>query len=109
MARSIRVFYGKEHGLFGRVRLRFNWAIDPPITPLSVVHVSAAEATEFGAANVPGQSFDYRLGEADVWASNVSPSAGGVEFILHIAWPAPIDVVVTITVEDGAPQQFRVT
>lgn len=115
VARSIRVFYGKEHGLLGRVRLSFNWAISPPITPLSVVHISAAEATDFGSADVVGpggrhrQQFHYHLGAADVWVSNVSPRAGGVEFILHVASDSPIDVVVTITIEDAAPQQFRVT
>lgn len=115
MAKSIRIFYGKEHGLFGRVRLNFNWGIQPPITPLSIVQVTAAEAMDFDSANILGpggqgqQKFNYLLGDADVWVSNISPHAGGVEFILHIAWDKPINVVVTMTIEEGTPQQFRVT
>ncbi|WP_096333852.1 hypothetical protein [Nannocystis exedens] len=113
MAKSIRVFYGKEHGLLGRSRLDFKWGINPPISPLSIVHVSAAEATDYGSAYVIGphgqtqQDYIFSLGDADVWVSNVSPHSGGVAFILHVGAPAPVDVVVTITVEDGTPQQFR--
>lgn len=115
VAKSIRVFYGKEHGLIGRKRLDFKWGIYPPISPLSIVHVSAAEATEHGAGYVIGpngdalQEFIFSLGDADVWVSNVSPHSGGVAFILHVAAAGPVDVVVTITVEDGIPQQFRAT
>lgn len=113
VAKSIRVFYGKEHGLVGRSRLDFKWGIHPPITPLSIVHVSAAEATEYGTAYVigpngnPQQEFIFSLGDADVWVSNVSPHTGGVAFILHVNAPGPVAVVVTITVEEGAPAQFR--
>lgn len=113
VAKSIRVFYGKEHGLVGRSRLDFKWGINPPISPLSIVHVSAAEATDFGSAYVIGangqgqQDYIYSLGDADVWVSNVSPHLGGVAFILHVNAAGPVDVVVTITVEDGTPQQFR--
>ncbi len=59
----------------------------------------------------------YWLGDADVWVSNVSPhfndhfegEPGGVEFILHvnnIDNGAPIDVAVTITVEDNLPLEI---
>ena len=77
------------------------------------LHVSAAEATEYGTAYVigpngnPQQEFIFSLGDADVWVSNVSPHTGGVAFILHVNAPAPVAVVVTITVEEGAPAQFR--
>ncbi len=51
------------------------------------------------------------LGDADVWVSNVSPhfaqhfpgEEGGVEFILHVDWPDPLDVAYTISVEDLPP------
>ena len=115
MAKSIRIFYGKEHRLQGRVRLNFNWGIHPPITPLSVVQVTAAEAMDFNSATVLGpdgkgqQEFNYLLAETDVWVSNISPHAGGVEFILHVEADHPINVAVTMTVEDSTLQQFRVT
>jgi hypothetical protein len=49
------------------------------------------------------------LGDADVWVSNISPHQGGVEFILHVNWPQPLNIAVTITVEQEDPDQFRVT
>lgn len=114
MAKSIRVFYGKELGLRGRCRMNFNWE-GGEIGLTSVVHITAAEALAFGSASVfgthggPGQDFAYNLGDADVWVSNVSPHQGGVEFILHVDWPEPLNVAVTITVEQEDPEQFRVT
>jgi hypothetical protein len=101
MARSIRIFYGKELGLRGRCRMNFNW---PPITALSVVNISAGEATDWESAHlVGGQLFNYILGDANVWVSNISPHQGGVEFILNVDWPTPLNIAVTITVEDEAP------
>ena len=76
MSRSIRVFYGKEFGLLGRYRMNFNWP-SGGISETSVVHISAAEATDFGSASVfgghggPGQDFEYHLGDADTWVSNL--------------------------------------
>lgn len=113
MARSIRVFYDKELGLSGRCRMNFNWM--GVISETSVVHISAGEAMDFHSASVfgahggPGQEFGYVLGAADVWVTNVAPHQGGVEFILHVAWHTPLNIAVTITVEDHDPEQFRVT
>jgi hypothetical protein len=108
------VYYGKELGLKGRCRMNFNWA-DAEIGETSVVHITAGEALDIGSASVfganggPGQDFAYHLGDADVWVSNISPHRGGVEFILHVDWPDPLNVAVTITVDDRDPDQFRVT
>lgn len=100
MARSIRLFYGKEKGLHGRCRVNFNWT---PITAISVVTITAAEAHDWGSANLlGGQQFRYNLGDANVWVSNVSPHQGGVEFILNVDWPHPLNIAVTITVEDSS-------
>lgn len=100
MASSIRVFYGKEKGLRGRCRMNFNW---PPINALSVVNITAGEAHDFGSANLlGGQPFSYNLGDANVWVSNISPHQGGVEFILNVDWPDPLNIAVTITVEDSS-------
>jgi hypothetical protein len=100
MASSIRVFYGKEKGLRGRCRMNFNW---PPINALSVVSITAGEAHDFGSASLlGGQQFNYHLGDANVWVSNISPHQGGVEFILNVDWPNPLNIAVTITVEDSS-------
>ena len=113
MSRSIRVYYGKELGLKGRVRMNFNWG--GVISETSIVHMSAGEALNVGSASVfgnhggPGQDFAYHLGDADIWVTNISPHSGGVEFILHVNWPEPLNIAVTITVEDTDPEQFRVT
>jgi len=103
---SIRVYYGKEHGLRGRCRMNFNW---PPINRHSTVIITAGEATD-----VAPQAFDLKtafvflLGDADVYVTNVSPHDGGVEFILHVNWPNPLNVVVDITVLEPAQQVLRV-
>jgi hypothetical protein len=107
MAQSIRVFYGREIGLRGRCRMNFNW---PPINALSVVNITAGEANDFGSANLfGGQQFTYNLGDANVWVSNISPHQGGVEFILNVDWPHPLNIAVTLTVEDGALEFHRHT
>lgn len=105
MSQTIRVYYDKTHGLHGRSRMNFNW---PPITQKSVVLLSAAEATDmtpglFG----PELAWSFSLGAADVSISNISPHEGGVEFILHVDWNEPLNIVVDITVLDPYEQFFR--
>jgi hypothetical protein len=109
MSQTIRVYYGRERGLKGRCRVNFNW---PPIKATSVVHITATEAAEFGSSSILSdgglvQEYGYILGDANVWVSNISPHNGGVEFILHVDWQAPLNVAVTITVEDRGPNQFH--
>jgi len=107
MSQSIRVFYGTELNLHGRCRMNFNW---PPITAVSIVSITAFEAMEWGsAALIGGQSYIPNLGEANVWVSNVSPHQGGVEFILNVDWKDPLNVAVTISVDNDALDHFRVT
>ena len=107
MAQSLRLFYGRERGLHGRCRMNHNWS---PINALSIVNITAGEATDWGSATLlGGQNFTYNLGAANVWVSNVSPHQGGVEFILNVDWPDPLNIAVTITVEDGPLQFDRVT
>src|SRR5689334_9967336 len=96
MARSIRVIY---QGVHGRVRRNFNW---PPITGKSAVVITAAEWTPAGGlfgATVGRPN----LGEASVYVTNIGPhnpegGSGGVEFHLHVDWPTPLTVMVTISV-----------
>ena len=102
------------HGVNGRVRVNHNL---PGIvkSPQAVVHITAGEIAAGPPSQVLGgaaeQDFMYVLGDADVWVSNVSPhfaqhfpgEEGGVEFILHVDWPDPLDVAFTITVEDLPP------
>jgi hypothetical protein len=103
MSKSIRIYYGAEQGLKGRCRMNFNWP--GVITFASAVQITAAEATPFGSTHhlaAPGgaQDYDHWLGDANIWVSNIAPHNDGVEFILHVDWPDPLSVAVTITVHD---------
>ncbi len=51
--------------------------------------------------------FVYHLGDANVWVSNISPHAGGVEYILHVDWNEPLPVAVTITLESNPPVETQ--
>jgi hypothetical protein len=111
VAKSIRYL---RRGVSGRLKENFEWP--GIITDKSVVHVSAGEV-KYGATSGspgPGQNFFYILGDADVWVSNVSPhkndasgEPGGVSYILHVDWNGPLDIAVTITVEDEPPFQTQ--
>ena len=108
MAQSYRYI---RRGVHGRVGENFNWP--GVITARSVVHVTAGEV-KIGTTQLqqtpPVQDFFYHLGDASVWVSNISPhkneftsDPGGVEFFLHVDFDSPIDVGITITVEDDLP------
>jgi hypothetical protein len=113
MSKSIRWVV---RGVHGRVRANFNWP--GVITARSVVHVTAGQVG-VGTTQIrptpPFQDFFYHLGDADVWVSNISPhknefrsdDPGGVSFILHVDWGSPLDVAVTITVEDALPVEIQ--
>jgi hypothetical protein len=115
MSRSVRFIV---RGVHGRVRMNHNWnAIK---SHASVVQISAAEIKPatlqpLPAPGAPAQNFIYNLGDANVWVSNVSPHAGdhfvgepgGVEFILNVDFPSPLNVAVTITVEDSFPEAIE--
>lgn len=106
------------HGAQGRVRQNFNLP-DVIRSGQAVVNITAGEVVLGGSRSIvvgPNgtevvQDFMYNLGAADVWVSNVCPhfnqhfdgEPGGVEFILHVDWNSPLDVAVTITVEDSTP------
>jgi hypothetical protein len=114
MSQSFRHVF---RGVNGRVRANFNSSAVRSDT--SVVNITAGEIKPrdpnvpqlFRDAGDPGQNFVYTLGDANVWVSNVSPhrqdhfdgEPGGVEFILNVDFPSPIDVAVTITVDDAFP------
>ncbi|MBD0692683.1 hypothetical protein [Streptomyces sp. CBMA123] len=83
-----------------------------------MVHITAGQVIDAAPSEIfPGgqsleQDFIYNLGDADVWISNISPHGendhfsgepGGVEFILHVDYPEPLDVAVTICVDDAPP------
>ena len=112
MAKSIRYI---RRGVRGRVPQNFNWP--GVITARSVVQVSAGEI-KVGSTQrrptEPFQDFYYHIGAADVWVSNISPhknefrdDPGGVTYVLHVDFGAPIDVAVTITVEDAIPVEIQ--
>ncbi|MFE7589422.1 hypothetical protein ACFU6K_08480 [Kitasatospora sp. NPDC057512] len=114
MPKSFRLRY---RGVRGRIPL--NVRLPGVIkTRHAVVHITAGQVRDAQASSiiVGGQSlmqdFIYNLGDADVWISNVSPHGendhfpgepGGVEFILHVDYPDPLDVAVTICVDDAPP------
>jgi hypothetical protein len=117
MAKSYRHVMG---GVHGRICETFTAPGGEIISAQSVVHVSAGQVDVheagpddmmFGpdAGKLMTQPFTYTVGDADVWVSNVSPLAlgdnpaggsGGVAYVLHVDSPSPIDVAVTITIED---------
>ncbi len=118
MSQSFRIV---RRGVRGRVRQNFNTSAIR--SHASVVHITAGEIIPpdptvqglFGQAGEPGQNFRYNLGDANVWVSNISPHASdhfdgeppGVEFILNVDFPSPIDVAITITVEDNFPLEIE--
>lgn len=110
MSKSVRYV---RRGVQGTVRQ--NWGWPGSITAYSAVSITAAEVGGGVGIQTPpgaqGQDFHYHLGDASVWVSNVSPhgdqSNGGVEFLLHVDWNNPLDVAVTITVEDGFPIEVQ--
>jgi hypothetical protein len=100
-------------GVHGRVRANFNMP-DEIHSAQAVVNITAGEIkpgprSEIGNVD---QDFIYQLGDADIWVSNVSPhfnshfggEPGGVEYILHVDWPDPLDVGITVTVENETPR-----
>ena len=113
MSKSIRFV---RRGVQGRVRQNFNW---PGVinSAQAVVHITAGEVIQGPRTEVGGiaQDFIYNLGNADVSVSNISPhfnshfggEPGGVEFILHVNWDSPLDVAITITVEDQTPVEIQ--
>jgi hypothetical protein len=109
MARSIRILYRGQHGT---IRKNFNW---DPINLDSTVIITAAEFTPAfgGLGGGPKTLGRPNLGLANVYVTNVGPhgragvEAGGVEFLLHVDWNSPLDIVVTITVLDDIEQFFQ--
>lgn len=96
MARSIRLIY---RNLQGRVRCNHNW---DAITKRSAVLVTAAEWQQQGFDPFDAEGRPH-LGDANVYVTNIGPhdpegGPGGVEFCVHVDWPAPLHVQVTITV-----------
>mgnify|MGYP006951298286 CR=1 FL=1 len=108
MAKSIRVLY---RGQKGTIRANFNWA---PIKLDSAVIVTAAEFTPAfnGPMGGPKTIGRPNLGAANVYVTNVGahgpePDVGGVEFLLHVDWDSPLDVIVTITVLEDIDEFFQ--
>jgi len=101
-----------RRGVQGVVRQNYFWP--GVINAFSNVSITAGEVGVGGSAPTPpgaiGQNFFYKLGAASVWVSNVCPhkndyahQTGGVEFLIHVDWDSPLDVAITITVDDAYP------
>jgi hypothetical protein len=108
LLRGVQGRHSHNINMPGVIKNRFN-----------VVHITAGEAivgqpseTVGPRGNAIEQTWAYHIGAADVWVSNVSPhddagGGGGVEFVVHADWGSPIDVGVTITVEDQIPFEIQ--
>lgn len=94
MAQTKRIYYWNAQG---RIRANYNWG---PITRNSVVLITAGEAVPLNQQNI-FPIFEYNLGAADVYITNISPHDGGVEFIIHVNWSSPLPILVDITVLDA--------
>jgi hypothetical protein len=115
MSKSIRFV---RRGVHGRIPMNFNM---PGVikSRQAVVHITAAEIQTAPVFDIVGghdeQKFIYNVGDADIWVTNVSPHSndhffgepGGVGFVLHVNWHAPLDVAITITVEDAPPFEIQ--
>lgn len=96
----------------GRTKHNFNFP-GVILSNQAVVHITASEIMPKEPPSTVGgggvQNFMYHVGDANIWVSNVSPHAndhfngepGGVEYILNVDWGSPLNVAVTITVEDN--------
>lgn len=95
MSKTIRVVWRRQQG---RGHMNFSW---PPITFETPVIVVASEA-KFTGQSLLGQDSEWESnrGEADVYVTNIGPKNGHVEFILHVNWPQPLDVITDIIVLD---------
>jgi hypothetical protein len=109
MAQSIRVLYRAQQGT---IRKNFNWA---PISLDSAVVITAAEFSPAfgGLGGGPKTLGRPNLGAAKVYVTNVGPhgiagiESGGVEFLLHVDWDSPLDIVATITVHEPIEEFFQ--
>jgi hypothetical protein len=81
----------------------------------SAVIITAAEFSPvFGGLGGFGPKTLGRpnLGAANVYVTNIGPhdpegDTGGVEFLLHVDWDSPLDVIVTITVLEDIDEFFQ--
>jgi hypothetical protein len=85
----------------GRSVLHFRTA---EITPRSVVHISATEATPLDPPVLSGQNFGGFIGDASITVQNVSPGDGVVDFVVFVDFFAPLNVVTDITILDPPKQ-----
>jgi hypothetical protein len=96
MSESVRFVV---HRVMGRTHRIFRWWI---IDVLSVVQITAGEVRPRKPRDTsPAQDYEFIIGEADVGVTNIGPGVGHVEYYLHVAWNAPLDIRITITVENS--------
>jgi hypothetical protein len=107
MARSFRILYRDQKG-----RIPKNWNLDIINLDSAVIITAAEFGPNFGGLGGGLKTLGRpKLGAANVYVTNVGPhgspgEAGGVEFILHVDFDEPLDVVVTITVVEDIEEFF---
>jgi hypothetical protein len=103
MAKSFRFLY---RGQQGRIPKNIS---DISITMKSAVVITAAEWRVDGGIFGPTSGRPL-LGAANVYVTNIGPhndeggGMGGVEFLLHVDWDSPLDVIVTVSVLEDIEQ-----
>jgi hypothetical protein len=90
MPQHARIFYGRWNG---RWNYNLNWRA---ISHDSFVVVTASEGQEPITTTAP-QRF---VGAANFVVSDIAPRDGGLNFVIDINWPDPLNVWVDVTVFD---------
>jgi hypothetical protein len=92
--------YRWNYGLNTTGNYNFQWDIINHQSWVVITACEGREPVEDGRVLGTTQSPMRFLGDARFTVHSVSPHDGGVEFFLEIAWPAPLNTWVDITVFD---------
>ena len=93
MPQAFHVYWGLHKG---RVRLH---ATADFISPFSVVLITASEGE---APNTTNPNFRF-VGDANIRVENISPTQGGVWFIVSVDWGEPLHIYTDIVILDEVP------
>ncbi len=99
---SVRVLWQQ---VSGRTTLDYAWP--GVIKGISVVHISASEATNWQPQPNGSVQVNRFVGSAPIIVESVSPKPDHVQFVVKVDWKTPVDIVTDITVLDP-PEAFAV-
>ncbi|MFI9323971.1 hypothetical protein ACIGXI_29910 [Kitasatospora aureofaciens] len=89
----------------GKTELHYN---DPEIHENTPVHIAVTESTEPVESMWP-PSFHPWIGGATFTVNNVCPREGGVDFVVTVDWPSPLNISADITILDPIAQYIMGT